>query len=171
MDSALPNESGTSEPGPSDDAAASDEADDDAGSSERAFSEAGAGDGGPYTGVIYASVPGYRVGAGFSVSAGSIEFSHPETTADTGCSCIHGIGDPGQEEASAGTITIRAADGGPVLASLMVADSFDDERFAELAALDDLRRRRGRVPRHRAIVSSCGKRSRRRGALRRLRAE
>jgi hypothetical protein len=92
--------------------------------------ETGAGDGGSYTGAILAlvGVPGpspfvaaYDVQAGFSAFAENIEFLYPTTTPNTGCSCTHGIGigDPGPEELSAGTITVTVADGGPVLAALM----------------------------------------------------
>lgn len=110
-------------------------------SGEVAPNEAGAGDGGyadatggPYTGAISASVgvpgaspsiPGYGVQAGFSAFAPSVVFDFGITTPTTGCSCSHGIGigDPGPEEVSAGTITITAADGGPVLAALTPSDS------------------------------------------------
>jgi hypothetical protein len=103
-------------------------------SSEVGADETGAGDGGRYTGAIWTlvavqgaspSITGYNVQAGFSAFAPNIEFLYPVTTPDTGCSCTHGIGigDPGPEEVSAGTITVTAADGGPVLAALMPTTS------------------------------------------------
>jgi hypothetical protein len=96
--------------------------------------ETGAGDGGTYTGAIWAfvgvpgkslSMPAYNVQVGFSAFAPNIEFLYPTTTPNTGCSCTRGmgIGSPGPEEASAGTITLTAADGGPVLAALTPSDS------------------------------------------------
>lgn len=90
--------------------------------------ETGAGDGGPYTGAIWAmvgvgaappSMPDYSVQGGFSEAAENIEFEYPATTAEAGCSCTHGIGSPGPEEVSAGTITLGPPDGGPVLAALV----------------------------------------------------
>lgn len=104
------------------------------GASEGGPSEPGAGDGGPYTGAILAfvgipgaslSMPAYNVQGGFSAVAGNIEFLYPTTTPATGCSCTHGIGIglPGPEEVSAGTIILTATDGGPALASLTPGDS------------------------------------------------
>lgn len=102
--------------------------------SEVGPSETGAGDGGPYTGAIWAfvgvpgaslSMPAYNVQVGFSAFAANIDFLYPTTTPNNGCSCTHGIsiGTPGPEEASAGTITLTATDGGPALAVLTPSDS------------------------------------------------
>jgi len=104
------------------------------GASEVGPSETGAGDGGPYTGAIWAfvgvpgaslSMPAYNVQVGFSATASTIDFLYPVATPATGCSCTSGIGigTPGPEEVSAGTIALTATDGGPVLAALVPTDS------------------------------------------------
>jgi hypothetical protein len=102
-------------------------------SSEGGLTGMEAGDGSHFTGAILASVNfvstddggsssstsgQFVVGAGFFNHAGEIKFFYPQATADAGCSCVLGVGTPGPEFVSAGTITISAA-AGPVLAALM----------------------------------------------------